>query len=443
MKIFRSTYLTNRFFAALVVVILLLILGQSISMMVLFAKGAAFALLVLVLLDLFTLYREKEGLEAKRLHDAKLSNGDDNDIKVVLKSFYGSNLNAEIVDEIPHQFQRRDISWKVELPAGQEKTLLYKLRPVKRGEYSFGAINVFLSTSVGMIQRRYNFPSEALVPVYPSIIQMKKYEFSAFTNNLTELGIKRIRRIGQTTEFDQIKEYVRGDDPRNINWKASAKSTDLMVNHYEDEKSQPVYCIIDKGRLMRSPFEGLTLLDYAVNSALVMSNVALKKQDKAGLITFSNKMSSVVKADRRSGQLLRILETLYNQKTFYKESNYEMLATYVRRSLTSRGLILLYTNFENLSSFRRQLPYLRMLSKKHLLVVVFFENTELEDLIQKEPDTSEGIYTQVIAEKIALEKDLIVTELKRNGIFAILTPPENLNVNTINKYLEFKARGMI
>ncbi len=443
MKIFRSTYLTNRFFAALVVVILLFILGQSISMMVLFAKGAAFALLVLVLLDLFTLYREKEGLEAKRLHDAKLSNGDDNDIKVVLKSFYGSNLNAEIVDEIPHQFQRRDISWKVELPAGQEKTLLYKLRPVKRGEYSFGAVNVFLSTSVGMIQRRYNFPSEALVPVYPSIIQMKKYEFSAFTNNLTELGIKRIRRIGQTTEFDQIKEYVRGDDPRNINWKASAKSTDLMVNHYEDEKSQPVYCIIDKGRLMRSPFEGLTLLDYAVNSALVMSNVALKKQDKAGLITFSNKMSSVVKADRRSGQLLRILETLYNQKTFYKESNYEMLATYVRRSLTSRGLILLYTNFENLSSFRRQLPYLRMLSKKHLLVVVFFENTELEDLIQKEPDTSEGIYTQVIAEKIALEKDLIVTELKRNGIFAILTPPENLNVNTINKYLEFKARGMI
>ena len=443
MKIFKSTYLTNRFFTALVFLIVLFVLGQSFSVLVTLGKGVAIAFLILVIFDLLTLFRNREGLEANRIHDAKLSNGDDNDIKVKMRSFYGVNLNAEVIDEIPHQFQRRDISWKVDLPSGEEKTLLYKLRPNKRGEYNFGGINVFVSTALGLIQRRYHFPSEATVPVYPSIIQMKKYEFSAFTNNLTELGIKRIRRIGQTTEFDQIKEYVLGDDPRNINWKASAKSTGLMVNHYEDEKSQPVYCIVDKGRLMRSPFEGLTLLDYAVNSALVMSNVALKKQDKAGLITFSDKMSSVVKADRRSGQLLRILETLYNQKTFYKESNYEMLATYVRRSITSRGLILLYTNFENLSSFKRQLPYLRLISKKHLLVVVFFENTELKELIQKEPTNSEGIYTQVIAERIASEKDLIVSELKKNGIYAILTPPQNLNVNTINKYLEFKARGMI
>jgi len=427
----------------LAVVILTFILAQSFPVLLFIAKGLALALLIVFVLDVLALYREKLGLEAERIHDKKLSNGDDNSISIKLKSNYGLDLKAEVVDEIPHQFQRRDISWKLDLPSKGQKTLTYQLRPVKRGEYNFGAINAFLSTTLGLIQRRYHFPSDALVPVYPSIIQMKKFEFSAFTNNLSEIGIKRIRRVGQTTEFDQIKEYVRGDDPRNINWKASAKSTDLMVNHYEDEKSQPVYCLIDKGRLMRSPFEDLTLLDYAVNSALVMSNIAIRKQDKAGLITFSDKMSSVVKADRRSGQLQRILETLYNQKTFYKESNFEMLATYIRRSITSRSLLLLYTNFENLSSFRRQLPYLRMLGKKHLLVVIFFENTELDSIIQNEPSTSEGIYTQVIAEKIALEKELIVGELKRNGIYAILTTPQNLNVNTINKYLEFKARGMI
>lgn len=443
MKLFKSIYLTNRFFAVLIAMVLLFVVGYMATMFLWIAKLALLALVVLVVLDILVLYRVRDGLQAKRIHDDKLSNGDDNEIKIVMTSEYGVMLNAEVVDEIPHQFQRRNISWKISLPSREEKTLSYNLRPVKRGEYSFGAINIFLSTSLGLLQRRYSFPSEVLVPVYPSIIQMKKYEFSAFTNNLSELGIKRIRRVGQTTEFDQIKEYVQGDDPRNINWKASAKSTSLMINHYEDEKSQPVYCIVDKGRLMRSPFKGLTLLDYAVNSALVMSNVAIRKQDKAGLITFSDKMSSVVKADRRSGQLQKIIETLYNQKTFYKESNYEMLATYIRRSITSRSLLLLYTNFENLSSFRRQLPYLRMLAKKHLVVVIFFENTELDSLIQNEPNTSEGIYTQVIAEKIALEKQLIVSELKKSGIYAILTPPENLNVNTINKYLEFKARGLV
>ena len=427
----------------LIALVLLFVIGYSFPMVSVLAKLAVFIFLALVIMDVFSLYKTKMGLSAKRLHDKKLSNGDDNEILIELVSSYGYDLHAEIVDEIPHQFQRRDISWKVYLPADSKETLNYQLRPVKRGEYSFGTINVFLSTSLGLFQRRYSFPSEVTVPVYPSIIQMKKYEFSAFTNNLTELGIKRIRRIGQTTEFDQIKEYVSGDDPRNINWKASAKSTGLMINHYEDEKSQPVYCIVDKGRLMRSPFEGLTLLDYAVNSALVMSNVALRKHDKAGLITFSNKMSSIVKADRRSGQLQRILETLYNQKTFYKESNYEMLATYAQRRITSRSLLLLYTNFESLNSFRRQLPYLRALSKRHLLVVVFFENTELDTVIQSDPILSEEIYTQVIAEQLSLEKQLIVSELKKYGIYSVLTPPADLNVNTINRYLEFKARGMV
>ena len=422
---------------------MLFVLGYSFTMIALLAKWAVMGIVALLVMDIISLYRTKDGLDAKRNHDSKLSNGDDNDIKILMTSHYGYDLKAEVVDEIPHQFQRRDISWKIDLPSESTKTLNYQLRPIKRGEYSFGAINIFLSTKLGLLQRRYSFPSEVLVPVYPSIIQMKKYEFSAFTNNLTELGIKKIRRIGQTTEFDQIKEYVAGDDPRNINWKASAKSTGLMINHYEDEKSQPVYCIVDKGRLMRSPFEGLTLLDYAVNSALVMSNVAIRKQDKAGLITFSNKMSSIVKADRRSGQLQRILETLYNQKTFYKESNFEMLATYVQRRITSRSLLLLYTNFESLSSFRRQLPYLRSLSKRHLLVVIFFENTELNSIIRSDPKRSEEIYTQVIAEQLSLEKQLIVSELKKYGIYSVLTAPSDLNVNTINRYLEFKARGMV
>lgn len=443
MKLIRSIYLTSRFFTVVVVIVLLFVLGYSFPMITMIAKWALVAWAVLLIMEIMNLYKLKEGLEAERLHESKLSNGDDNEIRIIMTSHYGYDLYAEVVDEIPHQFQRRDISWKISLPKESTETLKYLLRPTKRGEYSFGAINIFLCTQFGLLQRRYSFPNEVVVPVYPSIIQMKKYEFSAFTNNLTALGIKRIRRVGQTTEFDQIKEYVAGDDPRNINWKASAKSTGLMINHYEDEKSQPVYCIVDKGRLMRSPFNELTLLDYAVNSALVMSNVAIQKQDKAGLITFSNKMSSIVKADRRSGQLQRILETLYNQKTFYKESNYEMLATYIQRRVTSRSLLLLYTNFESLSSFRRQLPYLRSLSKRHLLVVIFFENTELDTIIQSQPKLSEEIYTQVIAEQLSLEKQLIVSELKKNGIYSVLTAPSNLNVNTINKYLEFKARGMV
>ena len=154
-------------------------------------------------------------------------------------------------------------------------------------------------------------------------LQLKKYDLLAISNNLTMYGIKKIRRIGHTMEFEQIKEYVQGDDLRTINWKATAKQNQLMVNQYQDEKSQPVYSVIEKGRVMKMPFNGLSLLDYAINATLVMSNVILKKQDKAGMFTFSKQVENMVVAEKRSAQMSMILESLYNVNTdFYMISSY-------------------------------------------------------------------------------------------------------------------------
>jgi uncharacterized protein (DUF58 family) len=260
---------------------------------------------------------------------------------------------------------------------------------------------------------------------------------------LTDAGIKKIRRRGNNAEFDQIKEYVPGDDYRTINWKATARKNKLMLNQYTDEKSQQVYSVIDMGRVMRMPFEGLSLLDYAINSSLVISNIAMLKQDKAGIVTFSHKVQSVLIADRRNAQLTKILELLYNQKTGYLESDFENLYMHIRTKINQRSLLLLYTNFESLSGLKRQLKYLRRLAKDHLLVVIFFENTELRNFLEKPADTTSEVYIKTIAEKFTYEKKLIVKELEKFGIHSILTSPQNLSVNTINKYLELKARGLI
>jgi uncharacterized protein (DUF58 family) len=138
-----------------------------------------------------------------------------------------------------------------------------------------------------------------------------------------------------------------------------------------------------------------------------------------------------------------ILETLYNVNTNYKESDFGHLYADVKRNITQRSLLLLYTNFETLDSLNRQLPYLKGLAKSHLLVVIFFKNTELNELINNKAKTIQDAYDKVIAEKFAFEKRLIVNELKKYGIYSILTTPENLTVDTINKYLEIKARGLL
>ncbi len=348
-----------------------------------------------------------------------------------------------IVDELPVQFQKRDMEATLTIPSGGSRAVSYTVRPVERGEYRFGTINVFARTPLGLVRRRYRSGGDLMAPVYPSYIQMRRYELLAISNRLSQAGIKKIRRVGQTMEFDQIREYVIGDDFRNINWKATARTSELMVNQFQDEKAQQVYSVIDKGRVMKMPFEGMTLLDYAINTSLVISNIALLKGDKAGLATFSEKMGTLLPAERRRSQMQKVLEILYNQRTNFMESSFDLLYATIRRKLTTRSLLFLYTNFETLSSLQRQLPYLRNIARDHLLVVVFFENTELRAMLETMPTDTEGVYLKTIAEKFAFEKRLIVKELQRYGITSILTTPSGLTVSTINKYLELKARRLI
>lgn len=443
MPFIRSLYFTNRFYLGLAGLACLFVLAFFVPLLLVLAKVAVAVLVLLTLVDLLLLYRNREGVHASRSMQEKLSNGSDNDVYLYLENKYGFTLHTEVIDELPFQFQKRDSLFKAIVPEGRTHVIHYTLRPTKRGSYSFGAINVFVMSVLQLVKRRYKFAQNQEVPVYPSFIQMRQYELLTISNRLHEFGLKKIRRIGQSTEFEQIRPYVAGDDQRTINWKATARRAELMVNSYQDEKSQQVYCLIDKGRVMQMPFEGLSLLDYAINASLVISNIALKKEDKAGIITFSDKISNILPAQRKADQLRRILEVLYNQKTLYQETDYERLYGTIRHTLKQRSLLLLFTNFETLNSAQRQLPYLRALARHHLLVVIFFENTELHGLLHEPASTTEEVYTKAIAEKFTHDKRQVVKELQQHGIHAILTPPKDLTVNTINKYLELKARGLL
>nr|WP_282135438.1 DUF58 domain-containing protein [Seonamhaeicola maritimus] len=400
-------------------------------------------LVALTFLDALILFATKKGINGVRTLPEKLSNGDKNPIHLSIENFYTFPVYIRIIDEIPEQFQVRHFRIDRKLDASNITELEYELRPTERGEYHFGKLNIYVSSVFGLIARRFSFNDEEMIPTYPSFIQLRKYNLLAISNNLNQYGIKKVRKLGHTMEFEQIKEYVLGDDLRTINWKATAKKNQLMVNQFQDEKSQPIYSVIDKGRVMKMPFDALSLLDYAINAALVISNVALKKHDKAGIFSFSKKVENRVVAERRSSQMNLILEGLYNVNTDFFESDFGRLYADIKRNITQRSLILLYTNFETLDGLHRQLPYLKGIAKSHLLVVIFFKNTELNSLINDKAETVQQAYDKVIAEKFAFEKRLIVNELKKYGIYSILTTPENLTIDTINKYLEIKARGLL
>jgi len=440
----KSLYLNNNFYWYIIANVVLFVIGHFFGLFFAIAKITMLIFVVLVIIDFLLLYGvPKNAIEAQRDAPEKLSNGDINKIKINVKNNYNFQINIKIIDEIPFQFQVRDFLITDILNTTQEKIFEYQLKPLKRGEYEYGNMNIYVNSVLNFISRRFLFDNKKVVPVYPSFIQMRKYEILAISNRLIDVGIKKIRRISNNKEFEKIKEYVIGDDFRTVNWSATARKNQLMVNEYQDEKSQQVYSLIDMGRAMKMPFEGMTLLDYAINTSLVISNIAIIKQDKAGFISFSKDIHSLVPASRRNNQINNIMEILYNQTTRYYETDYELLYTNISRKINQRSLLLLYTNFETLNGLNRQIKFFRQIAKKHLLVVIFFENTEINKVLNSHPNTTEEIYIKTIAEKTVFEKKYIVRELKKYGIHSILTEPQNLSINTINKYLEFKAIGLI
>ena len=439
----KRFYINHRFFHILTGVGLCYFLAFFFPELTWFAHGLLCLLVVLFIVDSLLLFNQKNAIYSQRILPEKLSNGDENSVKIDIKNNYPFRVDLKIIDEIPFQFQKRDfLIKKTVLPQGSS-FFEYILIPKERGEYVFGGLNIYVKSPIGLVSRKFVFQKEASLPSYPSFVHLRKYELMALQNEFLLGGIKKIRKLGHTMEFEQIRDYVQGDDIRSINWKATSKANKLMVNQYQDERSQRIYMLIDKGRTMQMPFKGLSLLDYSINAVMALSHIILKKSDRAGMMTFSQRTENKVQAEQKSGQLKKISEALYNIKTNFYESDFSRLYQDVKTTINQRSLVLLFTNFETLDAVNRQMKYLRGIARNHLLVVIFFKNSELNDLMNKKPENIQEVYDEIIAEKLEFEKKLIIQELRKYGIFTVYTLPENLNIEVINKYLEIKARGIL
>lgn len=439
----KHIFITNRPFYALAISILLFVMSMVYPSLFVVAQISLIILISLFILDLFVLFSKRNPFKVKRRLSPIANLGDPNKLGFSILNLFPYPIRVRLFEEFPEQLQIRVFQKSFRLAGGGRTQFDVDFTPTSRGEYTFGDTNLFVRSFIGFAERRVVVEHEDVIGVYPSILQMKKYELQVFNKSTQDRGIKKIRRLGHNNEFEQIKNYVQGDDFRKINWKATSRRNELMINQYQDERSQSIYCILDKGRSMKMPFEGLTLLDYAINSTLAFSNIAIKKGDKVGVISFSDKVGASLHAERSKFHLKKISDNLYNQKTHFLESDFELLFYTIRNQVKTRSLLLLFTNFESEYSLRRNLPILKRINQKHLLTVIFFENTEVEELMSEKAFNINDIYLHTLAEKQIMDKRKLLIELRNSGIQCILTKPEDLTLNSINKYLEFKSKGMI
>lgn len=438
---FKQIYLSDKFFYGAGLCIILFGLSFSFPSLLLVSKMVLIAFVILCFIDWFLLRKHADQINCSRKVKDRLSLGDPQSITYALLNNSDQNLDVTLVDELPYQLQLREQIIADKIDSGKEIIKDLVITPLIRGLYQFGNINIYISDPrLGFVQLRKSIPSAQDADVYPSIIQMKKYELQLFSKIASLSGIRKARKIGESDEFEHIRPYIQGDNIRKINWKATSRKNQLMINEYQNTRSQTVYCMIDKGRAMKMPFSDMTLLDHAINSTLVISNIILKKYDKVGLITFSNKIGTIVRASSKQGQLELISKKLFDQKTDFKEPSFELVYYTIRKQLQRRSIILMYSNFENMVEAERNLPYLKSIAKKHLLVLILFINTEILDAANQACTSKSEIYLKTFADKAIYEKEKIAKRLNMHGIQTILTKPEDLSINVINKYLEFKNK---
>ena len=314
-------------------VIFLYVLAFSIPSLEFVANVVLASLFGLTGIDTLLVFSNLKPIEVSRKVNNRLNLGDENSVVLTIMNKTGQPINFSLIEGYPVEMQMRASVYKGIIGSNGKKEFKYQFIPKRRGEFLFGDAFVIIRSMFFLVSRRVDAPLQETVHVYPSVLQMKKYELQVFQQQKTSNGIKKIRRLGNNSDFEQIKNYVQGDELKTINWKATSRRNELMVNQYQEEKSQSIYCIIDKSRNMQMEFDELSMLDYSINSSLVFSNIALKKGDKAGLITYSDKIGTMLAAERSGGQMRRIQEALYNQKTHYKESNFELLYQSIRRSI--------------------------------------------------------------------------------------------------------------
>ncbi len=440
---FKNFFLTTRFFVLLGGLIVAFLFSYFYPWIFGVAKLSGVLILIVLLLDILMLWAPTRTIQLKRFAPPRLSNGDDNLIRLFIRNRYPFPVKVLVIDELPVLLQIRDLSFKRVLNTQKEVEIDYQIRPVVRGEYLFGRVHALTSGPLGLVSRRISKDMPLNIPCYPSFVHLRKYELMAVSDKYEDSGHRRINAVGRSYEFDHIRNYSLGDDIRSINWKATARRDLLMINQYREEKSQQIYCVIDAGRTMKSPFEGMTLLDYAINATLVLSDVAVVKNDKAGMMVFSDHIHTLLPCNNRRSHVGSVMEHLFNARTDFSESSFELMTATLIKKIPRRSLIVLFTNFEGRVSLHRQLPFLRQLSRNHLVLTVFFENSLLHEIAAVESRKLSDVYVKTLAEKHLFERKFIAEDLSRAGIIPLLTSPSNLTVDAVNKYVEIKARKLI
>ncbi len=400
------------------------------------------ALLLVALGDLLSLPRESSFTverEAGRIASLKQHHR----VNVTISNLSQQTHSVEFRDGVPQEFIPKPSQFSILLGPRSRASVHYDVQSSRRGAYEIGEAHLRVQSKLGLWQRYFKYPLESKVHVYPDMKQIAEFELLARTDRLSLLGVRRTRKIGQDNEFERLRDYSRDDNPKHIEWRATARRNKLTVKDYQANQSQRLIFMIDCGRMMTNEAEGISLLDHSLNAMLMLSYVALKRGDSVGLICFSDAIHSYVPAKSGMGHMNQLLHASFDRFPNLVESRYDQAFLHLSTNCRKRSLVVLVTNIVDEVNSLQVEQYLGNIVGRHLPLGVLLRDHRLFDAADQERPHGKALFQAAAAAEILTWRHQVISDLIHKGVLALDVLPEDMTAELINKYLEVKARHLL
>ena len=395
-----------------------------------------------VVLDLLTI-TGPSGLRVERQMLKSASLGGTHDVSLLLDNRSNRTQLIDVCDDLPPGLTAEPEMQRIVLEPGKRMEVEYKIRPLQRGSFAFKSVYLRLRSRVGLWQRQVNreCPSELLV--YPDMKQLAEYALLARTNRLSLIGVRKTRKAGQDNNFERLRDYTQDDNYKHIDWRSTARRNKLTVKQFQTDQSQRIVFMLDCGRMMTNEYRGLSLLDYALNSVLMLSYVALHQGDSVGMLCFSDKVESYVPVRGGAAQMNRLLHAGFNQFPTLKQSSYDEAFLYFSRNCRKRSLVVLVTNVIDDVSAAQISGYLSTLRGKHLPVLALLRDRAVFDYADNPSLDEDVLYRSASAAQLLVWRHEVIQRLQNAGVLSVDAFPDMLTTPLINRYLEVKAKHLL
>ncbi|MDQ3032962.1 MAG: DUF58 domain-containing protein, partial [Myxococcota bacterium] len=353
-------------------------------------------------------------------------------------------IRVTVRDDLPDGWTAEPAELSIDLPPHARRELAYVVVPPRRGRARFGDLHLRVEGGLGLGAAVLEVPASAEARVYPNVLGARRYALSARLGAMRAQGLRSVRVVGGGGEFEQLREYVSGDAFRDLDWKSSAKRHRPVTRVMQQEKSQQVLLAVDAGRMMASRLGGagggLTKLDHAVHAALLLAYVALRQGDRVGLVVLADDVRVFVPPARGAAQYRRLLEALFPIEPELTHVDFRRFVEFVRVRVPRRALVVVFSDLLDEAHAMPLAQHAAVLRRRHLPVCVTMHDPVAHELASRPAARAHDAYVRAAAADLLAERAAVKAHLRASGVALVESPPGELAVATVNRYLELKSR---